>query len=68
MGVSDSINSLAMILGPAMGSAIVGYNARLLGVLPAGAALAAFLMGRFSPRESKQAKSDQEPAASRKAG
>ena len=47
MGVSDSINSLAMILGPATGSAIVGYNARLLGVLPACAALAAFVMGRF---------------------
>lgn len=47
MGVSDSINSLAMILGPATGSAIVGYNARLLGVLPACAALAAFAMGRL---------------------
>jgi MFS transporter, DHA1 family, tetracycline resistance protein len=55
MGVSDSINSLAMILGPATGSAIVGYNARLLGVLPACAALAAFVIGRFPIREAKPA-------------
>lgn len=53
MGVSDSINSLAMILGPATGSAIVGYNARLLGVLPAAAALAAFIMGRL-PRARRE--------------
>jgi MFS transporter, DHA1 family, tetracycline resistance protein len=54
MGMSDSINSLAMILGPATGSAIVGYNARLLGVLPAAAALTAFALGRFSAREAKR--------------
>ncbi|MBV9718031.1 MAG: MFS transporter [Candidatus Eremiobacteraeota bacterium] len=53
MGVSDSINSLAMILGPAAGSAIVGYNARLLGILPAGAVLAAFAMGRVPRRQGK---------------
>ena len=34
MGVSDSINGLAMILGPATGSAIIGANPRFLGVLP----------------------------------
>jgi MFS transporter, DHA1 family, tetracycline resistance protein len=45
MGVSDSVNSLAMILGPATGSAIVGYNARLLGVLPALAVAAALALG-----------------------
>jgi MFS family permease len=50
MGVGDSINSIAMILAPATGSAIVGYNARLLGVIPACAALAAFVMGRSSRR------------------
>jgi MFS family permease len=55
MGVSDSINSLAMILGPAAGSAIVGYNARLLGVLPACAALAAFAFGRVERRERRAA-------------
>jgi MFS transporter, DHA1 family, tetracycline resistance protein len=55
MGVSDSINSLAMILGPAAGSAIVGYNARLLGVLPACAALAAFALGRVERRERRAA-------------
>jgi len=46
MGVSDSINGLAMILGPAAGSAIIGTNPRLLGVLPAFAALVAFALGR----------------------
>jgi MFS transporter, DHA1 family, tetracycline resistance protein len=63
MGVSDSINSLAMILGPATGSAIVGYNPRLLGVIPACAALAAFIMGRLPVRAKAK-----EGAASRKAG
>jgi MFS family permease len=64
MGVSDSINSLAMILGPATGSAIVGYNARLLGILPAAAALAAFVIGRVPLRE----EAAEERAARRKAG
>lgn len=45
MGLGDSINSLAIILGPAAGSAIVGANARLLGILPAVASVAALLMG-----------------------
>ena len=65
MGVSDSINSLAMILGPATGSAIVGYNARLVGVLPGCAALAAFLLGRLPLGEAKK---EERPAARRKAG
>lgn len=65
MGVSDSINSLAMILGPATGSAIVGYNARLLGILPACAVLTAFAMGRF-PFGARM--KDEKPVASRKAG
>jgi MFS transporter, DHA1 family, tetracycline resistance protein len=65
MGVSDSINSVAMILAPAAGSAIVGANARLLGVLPAFAVLAAFMMGRFPART---AKAEESPAAGRKAG
>jgi MFS transporter, DHA1 family, tetracycline resistance protein len=65
MGVSDSVNSLAMILGPATGSALVGYNPRLLGVLPACAALTAFALGRLPVREAKRAA---KPSASRKAG
>lgn len=54
MGVSDSINSVAMILAPAAGSAIVGANARWFGVLPACTVLAAFLMGRY-PRAAAKA-------------
>jgi MFS family permease len=50
MGVSDSINGLAMILGPATGSAIIGANPRYLGVLPAFAALLAFGLGRVRIR------------------
>jgi MFS family permease len=65
MGVSDSINSVAMILAPAAGSAIVGANARLLGVLPACTVLAAFLMGRY-PRAA--AKAEEAERARRKVG
>ncbi|MGZ3505358.1 MAG: MFS transporter [Vulcanimicrobiaceae bacterium] len=46
MGVGDSINSIALILAPAMGSAIVGADARLLGVVPAVAIAVALLVGR----------------------
>jgi predicted MFS family arabinose efflux permease len=49
MGLSDSITSVAMILGPATGAAIVGVNARLLGVLPALALAAALSLGRPRP-------------------
>jgi len=65
MGVSDSINSVAMILAPAAGSAIVGANARLLGVLLACTVLAAFLMGRY-PRAA--AKAEEAERANRKVG
>ncbi|HMF28034.1 MAG TPA: MFS transporter [Candidatus Cybelea sp.] len=65
MGVSDSINSVAMILAPAAGSAIVGANARLLGVLPACTVLAAFLIGRY-PRAA--ARAEEAERASRKVG
>jgi hypothetical protein len=54
-----------MILGPATGSALVGYNPRLLGVLPACAALTAFALGRLPVREAKRAA---KPSTSRKAG
>jgi MFS transporter, DHA1 family, tetracycline resistance protein len=65
MGVSDSINSLAMILAPTTGSAIVGANARMLGVLPAAAALAAFIVGRLP---SRAAIAEGKTAVSQKAG
>jgi MFS transporter, DHA1 family, tetracycline resistance protein len=41
MGLSDSVNSLALILAPSAGAAIVAADARLLGILPAVAAAAA---------------------------
>ncbi|MBV8725986.1 MAG: MFS transporter [Candidatus Eremiobacteraeota bacterium] len=53
MGISDSLNSVAMILGPATGSAIIGANPRLLGVLPAFAALVAFVLGRIPLPEAR---------------
>jgi MFS family permease len=46
MGVSDSANSIALILAPAIGTAIVGENPRLIGILPAIATLAAYIVGR----------------------
>ena len=49
MGVSDSVNSVALILAPAIGTAIVGERARLIGVLPAIAVAAAWLLGRYRP-------------------
>jgi MFS transporter, DHA1 family, tetracycline resistance protein len=45
MGVSDSVNSLALIFGPSAGAALVAFNAHLLGVLPACAAFTALLLG-----------------------
>lgn len=49
MGVSDSVNSLAMIVGPAAGAAIIGWNPRLLGVIPAITVLVAFLLPPLKP-------------------
>jgi MFS transporter, DHA1 family, tetracycline resistance protein len=49
MGVGDSLNSIAMIVGPAASGAIIGANARLIGILPAIATLAALLIPR--PRD-----------------
>lgn len=46
MGVSDSFNSVALIFAPAIGTAIVGERARLIGVLPALAVAAAWMLGR----------------------
>lgn len=47
MGVSDSVNSIAMIVAPAIGTAIVGAEARLIGVLPALAVAGAFILGHY---------------------
>jgi MFS family permease len=47
MGVSDSVNSIALILAPAIGTAIVGVQARLIGVLPALAIAGAFVLGHY---------------------
>ena len=52
MGVSDSVNSLAMIVGPAAGAAIIGLNPRLLGIIPAAAALAAIVLPKWKPKAS----------------
>ncbi len=46
MGVSDSVNSVALIIAPAIGTAIVGERPRLIGVLPAIAVAAAWYLGR----------------------
>lgn len=48
MGVSDSVNSVALILAPAIGTAIVGEQARLIGILPAIAVAAAWILGAAS--------------------
>ena len=45
MGIGDSINSVAMIVGPSAGAALVGSEPRLLGVLSAIAAGTAFVVG-----------------------
>lgn len=57
MGVSDSVNSIAMIFAPAMGAAVVGAAPRLLGVLPAIAVAGAFFLGR------RKRAADGEPSA-----
>jgi MFS family permease len=49
MGVSDSVNSVALILAPAIGTAIVGQEARLIGILPALAVAAAWVIGMRKP-------------------
>lgn len=49
MGVSDSVNSIALILAPAIGTAIVGQEARLIGILPALAVAAAWVIGMRKP-------------------
>lgn len=47
MGVSDAVNNIALVLAPAIGTAIVGERARLIGVLPALATAFAFALGRL---------------------
>lgn len=55
MGLSDAVNSAALVVSPAIGTAIVGANARLIGVLPAIAVAAAYFIGR-GPFKHKNAK------------
>ncbi len=51
MGVSDSVNSVALIVAPAASGAIIGANARFIGLLPAAATAVAFFVGsRGMPR------------------
>jgi MFS transporter, DHA1 family, tetracycline resistance protein len=60
MGMSDSINSIAMILGPAAGAAMIGGNPRLLSALCALAVACAFAI----PRARQSARSQQHRHAS----
>jgi MFS family permease len=53
MGMSDSINSVAMILGPPIGGAVLGESPRLLGVLSGAAAIAAFLLGHVNEKKTR---------------
>jgi len=64
MGVSDSVNSLAMIIGPAAGAAIIGLNPRLLGVIPAAAALAAIVLPQYKKDDEKEQRQKQRAKAS----
>ena len=50
MGLTDSLYSLAMIVGPSAGSAIIAGNPRLLGTLPLFAAIAAWFVFARSPQ------------------
>jgi MFS transporter, DHA1 family, tetracycline resistance protein len=54
MGLSDSVNSAAMIAGPATGAAIVGASAHLLPVLPGLALAVAFALGLRSAQSAGQ--------------
>jgi DHA1 family tetracycline resistance protein-like MFS transporter len=51
MGVGDSLNSIAMIVGPAASGAIIGADARLIGILPALATLVALVLPSPRTRE-----------------
>ncbi len=45
MGFNDAANSVALILGPALGGAAIDLAPRLVGIVPAFAVLAAFGIG-----------------------
>jgi DHA1 family tetracycline resistance protein-like MFS transporter len=65
MGVSDAVNSVALILAPAIGTTIVGERARLIGILPALAVAVAFWAGRGKPQtESRTPPGKEKEAAS----
>lgn len=68
MGVSDAVNNIALVLAPAIGTAIVGERARLIGVLPAIATAGAFILGRLHMRSLfSNSKREARAAASRTA-
>jgi MFS transporter, DHA1 family, tetracycline resistance protein len=50
MGTSDALNSAALIFAPAVGTAIVGADARLIGILPGVAVAGAWLLGHLRGR------------------
>lgn len=57
MGVSDSMNSVALILAPAASGAVIGASPQLIGILPAIATLAALGVGSKPNRRSGRGKS-----------
>ena len=50
MGFNDAANSVALIVGPALGGAAIDVNPRLAGIVPAFAVLAAFGIGSIGRR------------------
>lgn len=62
MGMSDSVNSVALIVSPAIGTAVVGFDARLIGIIPALAAGGAWVIGRFRGRHIAEDVADAKPA------
>ncbi len=52
LGLADSLDNASLIAAPAIGSAILSADARLIGVVPALCALAALLLGFAAKRRS----------------
>lgn len=69
MGISDSVNSIALIVAPAASGAVIGANSRLIGVLPAAATIAAFFIGfgkSVNHRSNRERPPSRKPARSRR--
>jgi DHA1 family tetracycline resistance protein-like MFS transporter len=62
MGMSDSVNSVALIVSPAIGTAVVGVDARLIGIIPALAAGGAWVLGRFRGRQVERQVAEAKPS------